>query len=64
MRVVAFAAVIGEFFNSARNLGQAVKEIRLGVDFITIIILFNFLGVEWNWFWNWKVFFLSKEGQL
>ena len=46
MRVVAFAAVIGEFFNSARNLGQAVKEIRLGVDFITIIILFSFLGVE------------------
>ena len=64
MRVVAFAAVIGDFFNSARNLGQAVKEIRLGVDFITIIILFNFLDVEWNWFWNWKVFFLSKEGQL
>ena len=46
MRVVAFAAVIGDFFNSARNLGQSVKEIRLGVDFITIIILFNFLDVE------------------
>ena len=53
MRVVAFAAVIGESFNSARNLGQAVKEIRLGVDEDEI---------WWGW-WGWN-FRRKKVGKV